>query len=69
MEALSAIKKCKKCDSGYLDSRVKKPLLVKLVLSWLPVNVNVKRYRCDYCHKKTYLFSASYTRPVQHILR
>ena len=49
---------CKKCHRGVLDSRVKRALLVKLALFWLPI----KRYKCNICDKKTYLFGSQHRR-------
>jgi len=56
---------CKKCHRGVLDSRVKRALLVKVALFWLPI----KRYRCNYCDKKTYLFGSSQQRRQQNTLQ
>jgi hypothetical protein len=60
-------KKCKKCFRGKLETRAKRALIVKVTLFWLPV----KRYRCDNCHKKTYILGSSLMpvkRPVLQIL-
>ena len=48
-------KKCPKCDKGYLEHRTPRPFLVKTVLFWLPV----KRFRCNYCNKKTYILDTA----------
>jgi len=53
-------KKCKKCSRGKLDTRARRSIVVKVTLFWLPV----KRYRCDSCHKKTYVLGSS-TAPVK----
>lgn len=65
METLSSIKKCKKCDTGILEDRVKRPLLIKTLLFWLPV----KRYKCDYCNKKSYLLDRSASHSMHHGLQ
>jgi hypothetical protein len=53
MQTLSSQRrKCKKCNTGVLDTRVKRPLFIKVLFFWL----NVKRYKCDYCNKSTYCF-------------
>jgi hypothetical protein len=57
--------KCKKCHRGVLDSRVKRALLVKVALFWLPI----KRYKCNNCNKKTYLFGSSLNRRDQNTLQ
>ena len=56
---------CKKCHRGFLDSRVRRALLVKVALFWLPI----KRYRCNFCDKKTYLFGSSLQRRQQNPLQ
>jgi len=43
---------CKKCNKGKLDERVPRDVVVKKLFFWLPL----KRFRCSYCNKKTYLF-------------
>jgi hypothetical protein len=48
-------KRCRKCNGGKLDSRVKRGVLVKTFLFWLPI----KRYRCDFCKKKSYVFGSA----------
>jgi hypothetical protein len=51
MEALTSYRrKCKKCNTGVLDTRVKRPLFIKLLFFW----ISVKIYKCDYCNKRTY---------------
>jgi hypothetical protein len=42
---------CPKCKKGGLTERVRRPILVKVLLCWLPL----KRYRCYHCYKKTYV--------------
>lgn len=42
---------CPKCKKGSLTERVRRPILVKILLGWLPL----KRYRCYQCYKKTYV--------------
>jgi hypothetical protein len=49
-------KKCKKCFHGVLDTRSKRPILVKMILFWLPI----KRYRCSHCDKKTYVLGSAW---------
>jgi len=44
--------KCPKCGQGFLNSRVKRPAAVKDFLFWLPL----KRYKCNKCAKKTYMW-------------
>lgn len=46
-------KQCPKCKIGRLDARVKRSFFIKYVLFWLPY----KRYRCDYCNRKSYILS------------
>lgn len=53
---------CKKCHKGVLQSRVKRAFLIKVALFWLPI----KRYKCNYCNKKTYLFGSSLHRREQN---
>ena len=66
MEATMMVRQqCKKCHRGVLDSRVKRPLLIKVVLFWLPI----KRYRCNFCDKKTYLFGSAPNRSGQKPLQ
>lgn len=48
-------KKCNKCNKGDLDTRAKRGVFVKMFLFWLPI----KRYKCNYCNKKTYLLGSS----------
>ena len=57
--------KCKKCHRGVLDSRVKRPLLIKVTVFWLPI----KRYKCNCCDKKTYLFGSSLQPRQQNTLQ
>jgi len=53
MQTLSTQRrKCKKCNTGVLDTRVKRPLFIKVLFFWL----TVKRYKCDYCNKRSYSF-------------
>ncbi len=47
-------KKCKKCETGVLDTRVHRGVLAKLFLFWIPL----KRYRCNECWKKTYIIGS-----------
>jgi len=44
---------CTKCNKGTLN-RVRRPLLVKLALFWLPL----KKFKCNYCDKKTYIIDS-----------
>lgn len=55
----NAVKKCPKCDGGILNSRAKRPFMVKYVLFFLPI----KRYKCSNCHKRSYVFG-SYARKM-----
>jgi len=48
-------KKCRKCKRGKLDTRAKRGVFVKTFLFWLPI----KRYRCDTCYKKSYVFGSA----------
>lgn len=48
-------KKCRRCGVGRLDTRAKRGVLVKTFLFWLPI----KRYRCDSCYKKSYVFGSA----------
>ena len=48
-------KKCKKCNRGKLSERTKRGFWVKTILFWLPI----KRYRCDYCNKKSYVVGSA----------
>jgi len=65
MEATMLVRQqCKKCNRGVLDTRVRRPLLIKLALFWLPI----KRYKCNFCDKKTYLFGSSLHRRQQNHL-
>lgn len=50
MSTIKNKRKCQKCANGVLD-RTHRPLLMKLLLFWLPL----KKYRCNYCGKKTYI--------------
>lgn len=43
--------KCPNCETGYLNNRVKRGFFVKYVFLWM----DVKRYECGYCGKKTYV--------------
>jgi len=47
-------KKCPKCETGILKERVNRPLGFKIFLFWLPF----KRYQCNTCAKKTYVFGS-----------
>jgi len=58
-------RKCKKCNLGILENRVKRPILVKVVLFWLPI----KRYKCYYCNKKSYILPQASTAPSQNRLQ
>jgi hypothetical protein len=56
MEAMMMVRQqCKKCHRGVLEIRVKRAFLVRVILFWLPI----KRYKCNFCNKKTYLFGSS----------
>jgi len=56
MEATMMVRQqCKKCRRGVLETRVKRAFLVRMILFWLPI----KRYRCNFCNKKTYLLGSS----------
>ena len=46
-----AYKKCPHCKAGELSSRISRPGYMKLVF-WK----RVKRYKCDNCERKIYLF-------------
>lgn len=52
MEILTRRKKCPKCGEGSLHTRVRKHHLLKMLLFWLPI----KRYKCDMCYEKSYIF-------------
>ena len=56
-------KKCPKCKIGRLETRVKRGVLVKTFLFWLPI----KRYRCDNCYRKSYVLGSSGI-PAKHPL-
>lgn len=43
--------KCPHCEKGQLDTRVKRGFLVKYLFVWM----NVKRYECNTCGKKSYV--------------
>jgi len=49
---LKMYKKCPHCTHGVLADRVRRAPMMKLVF-W----INVKRYRCNNCDRKTYVFS------------
>jgi hypothetical protein len=51
MEIIKERRKCTKCDTGILDTRVSRGFLIKMFLFWLPL----KRYRCNVCWKKSYI--------------
>jgi len=51
------MKKCPKCKKGELDTRVKRSFLVKTFLFWKAV----KRYKCNYCGKSSYVYYSSKT--------
>ncbi len=55
METTITKKKCSKCFRGTLDYRTPRGFWVKTLLFWLPI----RRYRCGYCDKKTYLYGSS----------
>ncbi len=42
---------CPKCGKATLDTRVPRPVMVKLLLFWLPI----RRYECSFCFKRSYL--------------
>lgn len=44
-------RKCLKCNKGTLDTRVKRGLLARTFLFFLPI----KRYMCNNCQKKAYV--------------
>ena len=56
-------KKCPKCKKGRLHARVPRGFLVKTLLFWLPI----KRYRCESCDKKSYVFESS-TTPAEKVI-
>jgi len=45
---------CPKCKKGVLSSRIKRSWAIKILLFWLPL----KRYRCNYCSEKVYMFNS-----------
>jgi hypothetical protein len=66
METLTMVRhECKKCRKGLLQSRVKRAFLIKIALFWLPI----KRYKCNYCDKKSYLFGSSLHRREENKLQ
>ena len=48
-----AYKKCPSCKVGELSSRIPRPGYMKLVF-WK----RVKRYKCDNCDRKVYLYGS-----------
>jgi len=55
MTLITERRTCRKCKKGKLDTRAKRSAFVKITLFWLPI----KRYRCDYCNKKSYVLTSS----------
>jgi len=47
---------CKKCKHGVLDSRLKRPFLIKTLLFWLPLRL----YKCNVCNRKTYVLGSGW---------
>jgi transposase-like protein len=47
-------RKCPKCKTGHLEERVRRPVIVKTLLFWLPI----KRYRCFDCDRKSYILGS-----------
>jgi hypothetical protein len=45
-------RECSKCKKGRLE-RTKRARFVKIFLFWLPI----RRYKCDMCGRKVYLFN------------
>jgi len=43
---------CPRCIKGYLANRTKRSLMVKIFLFWLPI----RRYKCNYCAAKVYVY-------------
>jgi transposase-like protein len=62
---ISDRKKCRRCNKGKLDTRVKRGILVKAFLFWLPI----KRYRCDACNRKSYAFGSQFKNLKQRELQ
>jgi len=56
---------CKKCSQGVLDSRARRPALVKLLFFWLPI----RRYKCNYCDRKTYVYGSIWHNVKQNNLQ
>jgi len=48
-----AYMKCPYCNNGELSYRIARPTYMKLVF-WK----RVKRYKCDYCDRKVYLYGS-----------
>ena len=44
-------KRCTKCKTGYLDTRIKRAVIVKCMFFW----ADLKRYRCNNCYATFYL--------------
>ncbi len=42
---------CPKCGKAALNTRVHRPVMVKLLFFWLPL----KRFECSYCFKRSYI--------------
>jgi hypothetical protein len=53
METNGLVKICPKCKKGGLNSRIKRGLLIKVFLFWLPL----KHYKCSNCLRKTYVWA------------
>ncbi|MDB4926003.1 MAG: hypothetical protein JWR23_2059 [Mucilaginibacter sp.] len=54
IEIIKERRKCHKCGKGELDTRIRRGILVKQFLFWLPI----KHYRCNTCWGKTYILGS-----------
>jgi ribosomal protein S27AE len=43
--------KCPNCETGQLDTRIKRGFFVRNLFVWM----NVKRYQCNSCGRKVYI--------------